>query len=152
MKLFSLLFASMLAAVVMQAQSPVGKWKFYSWFTEYQNGKKDDILKDYIKEYPCITTVICHLTAGGKITFEGDKCPPDMKQPDFGTKWTMPAKNKITVVPDDDDTEIDPQTYDLDFTGNKMRWSMTFPDNYIGDSPGDNDNEVKLLVLEFIRL
>ena len=98
----------------MQAQSPVGKWKFVSYTQE---------------------------TPDGKITDQSDKCPADMSQSGLGTKWKMPAKNKITLSTADPD--IDPVTYNFEIIGNKMRWTINYDLN--------DSKQVKQLVAEFIK-
>ena len=128
-----------------QAQSPVGEWKFFSYYTESQDGKKVDILKDFTEDYPCISTVVLKFTADGKIIVQDDQCRGTLQESGIGTKWKSPAKNKITVLMDDPD--IDPVTYDFEIIGTKMRWTMDFSD----DSDKDKPDRIRLLVVEYVK-
>ena len=128
-----------------QAQSPVGEWKFSSYYTENQAGKKVDILKGFTEDYPCMTTVVLNFTADGKITVQDDQCRGTLRESGIGTKWKILVKNRITVLMDDPD--IDPVTYNFVMIGNKMRWTMDFSD----DSDKDKPDGVSLLVVEYIK-
>lgn len=146
-KPLALFLTCLLSTFLMQAQTPVGKWKFFSGYTETADGKKMDLLKDSPRDYACAAAVVWNFTSNGKITFENDKCSADIEVPlRFGTRWKMEGKNKITVRFDELD-ETDSHTYDFEIKGSKMRWSMTFP-----DEPGTNSSKhIRLLVLEYIK-
>ena len=141
MKLYFLFVISVLLAVVVHGQTPVGKWRMVSYTQETRDGKKTDILKDFVKDYPCATSTVVAFDAVGNLTARADKCPADMQQPGLGTKWKMPSKNKIQIFLDDDDT--DPVTYNLEVTGNRMRWTI----NYATEDATD----VTQLVAEFVK-
>ena len=141
MKASLLLSICILFSFLLQAQSPVGKWKFVSYTQETRDGKKTDLLKDFTKEYPCTATLVMIFTADGKITDQGGKCPASIQQAGLGAKWKMPAKNKISILSDDDD--IDPVTYNFEITGNKMRWTIIYEP--------DEASPVKQLVAEFVK-
>ena len=141
MKLSFLFLITITASFFVQGQTPVGKWKFVSYTQETRSGKKTDILKEFVKEYPCTTNAILRFDSDGRITAIADKCPADMQQSGLGSKWKMPSKNKIQLLMDDDDT--DPVTYNFEVTGNRMRWTI----NYSTEEATD----IKQLVAEFVK-
>jgi hypothetical protein len=117
----------LLLTLAVSAQSPVGKWKYQLWATYAADGKKTDILKDFVKEYPCMPTSWLEFTSAGKIVPHGGTCPKDMHTV-FGIKWSIPSSGKITIDLGDEQ-EPDLHTYDIELKGNTMRWTMSFPES-----------------------
>jgi hypothetical protein len=141
MKSSYFLAMGILFSLIVKAQSPVGKWRMVSYIQENRDGKKTDLLKEFINDYPCTKDALIDFDAAGSMTVLADKCPADIQQAGLGTKWKMTSKNKIIISTDDPD--IDPVTYNLEFTGKKMRWTINY--NAIGA------NDIKLLVAEFVK-
>jgi hypothetical protein len=141
MKSSFLIVVGVLFNLLVQAQGPAGKWRFVSYTLETRDGKKTDLLKDFLKDYPCTKSTLIHFDAAGNINARADKCPADMRHAGLGTKWKMTSKNKIIVSTDDSD--IDPVTYNFELIGNKMRWTINYEK--------DDSDEVKQLVAEFVK-
>ncbi|MBX2923314.1 MAG: hypothetical protein KF746_14025 [Chitinophagaceae bacterium] len=140
------LFVMSLTSFAM-AQSPAGKWKITGWYTESMTGKKTNVFEEFAKSDPCFAKIILSFTANGKITGQGaEKCPRTVTERSPGTRWEMPAKNKIRVFASDTDRE--PETFDLEIKGNKMHWIRTWPNDL---DIGDGDKEIRRFILEFIR-
>jgi len=135
------LLVCILFSFIVQSQTPVGKWKFFSYSIETWDGEKTDLLKSAAKKEPCITTIVINFRADGKITTQADNCPAEMQQPNPGKEWKMRDKNKIVLL--SDDMTRNPVIFNLEIIGNKMRWTFTGPKKGI--------QIVKELVAEFIR-
>jgi hypothetical protein len=122
----------------LQAQSPVGKWKLTTGYSEDEKGKKTDLLKDMIKEHPCVTSTVFEFTANGKMSAPAKECPAELSGVGLGTKYKF-LKNKIQIFIDEEDT--DPTTYNIEFIGNKMRWTINYTDV----------KGIRLLLFEYTR-
>ena len=143
MKKFMLFTFPVIFAFALQAQSPVGKWKFTAVYTESFAGEKTDMLKDFTKSDPCFTKVIYHFTTDGKIGVLANGCTKEVPGDKFAL-WKTAGKT-IKLYAGKDDTE--PETFDLEIVGNKMRWIKRY--NYESDI--DRATGIKLIVEEFTK-
>jgi hypothetical protein len=144
MKKSLLLIITIITALTIYAQSPVGKWKAGSSYSITQNGKKVDF-EITASEKACMAKKIYHFTADGKISTSGGECPgANNTGSDFST-WKMAGKDKITITWDDKD--LDPETFQLEIIGNKMRWIKNYPD----DPDVSNDQDFKQVVIEYVK-
>lgn len=143
MKKFMLSVIALIIAFAIQAQNPVGKWKFTAVYTESFAGKKTDMLKDITSSDPCFTKLVYNFTSDGKINVDANGCTRD----DSGEKfafWKIAGKT-IKLYAGKDDTE--PESFELEITGNKMRWIKRFN----AESDIDKATGIKLVVEEFTR-
>lgn len=143
MKKCMLFIAAVIIASSLQAQSPVGKWKFTAVYSETFAGKKTDMTKDFITSDPCFSKAILHFTADGKIDVQANSCKMDDSADKFAI-WKTAGKT-IKFYAGKDDTE--PEIFELEFSGNKMRWIKRF--DYENDM--DRSTGIKLVVEEFTR-
>jgi hypothetical protein len=143
MKKFELFIITLIIVFAVQAQSPVGKWKFTAVYTETFAGKKTDLLKDYTNSDPCFTKITFILTSDGKFDAQGNGCKmgPSAEKIAY---WKTAGKT-IKFYAGKDDTE--PEIFDLEITGNKMRWIRRF--DYESDI--DRSVGIKLVVEELTR-
>jgi hypothetical protein len=143
MKKVMFFIIAVIFAVVIQAQSPVGKWKFTAVYTESFTGEKTDMLKNLTKSDPCFTKLVYHFTTDGKIDVQANGCAKDPSA-DKLAFWKTAGKT-IKLYAGKDDTE--PESFDLEITGNKMRWIKRY--NYESDI--DRSTGIKLIVEEFTK-
>ena len=143
MKKFMLFIIAVIVGYGVQAQSPVGKWKFTAVYTESFDGKKTDMLKDITKSDPCFTKLVYHFIADGKIDVDPNGCTSEGSG-DKIALWKTAGKT-IRLYAGKDDTE--PESFDLEITGNKMRWIKRY--SYENDM--DRATGIKLIMEEFTR-
>lgn len=144
MKKFMLFVIAVIIAFVVQAQNPVGKWKFTAIYTENFAGKKTDMTKDFISSNPCFSKAVLHFTADGKIDGQAANGCDKGDSGDKFVFWKIAGKT-IKLYAGKDDTE--PEAFDLEITGNKMRWIKRFN----SESDIDRSVGIKLMVEEFTR-
>lgn len=143
MKKIMLFVIAVIIAFAVQAQSPVGKWKFTAVYSESFAGEKTDMLKDLTKSDPCFTKLVYNFTTDGKIDVQANGCTKDASADKFAL-WKTAGKT-IKLYAGKDDTE--PESFDLEIIGNKMRWIKRF--NYESDI--DRATGIKLIVEEFTK-
>lgn len=134
-------FICLIIAFALQAQTPVGKWKFTAVYTESFSGKKTDMLKDVTKSDPCFTKLIYNFGADGKIDVQANGCKRDSAEDKFAYWKTAGKTIKLYAGKDDDE----PESFELEITGNKMRWIKRFN----AESAADRATGIKVIVEEF---
>lgn len=146
MKKTFLLIITVITGLTMYAQSPVGKWKAGGSYSVTHNGKRADTKVDD-SEKACMAQTVYQFTADGKIITSGGsgECAIDKNKDDIFVNWKMAGKGKITLMWEDKD--LDPETFELEIIGNKMRWIRNYPD----DPDISNDKDIKQVVIEYVK-
>jgi len=144
-KLFSLI-VTIVTGLTIYAQSPVANWKAGLSYAITQNGKKEDFAVSASEEV-CKAKIVYHFTADGKITTSGGEgeCAIDKNKDNIFVNWKSGGEGKITIMWNDKDLE--PETFELEIIGNKMRWIRNYPD----DPDISNDKDFKQVVIEYVK-
>lgn len=122
--LLSLLFLT--AAIVVHAQSPVGKWKILSHTVEF-NGEKMDTHAALLSQRPCADKIIYEINADATFRLNASASGCDEKYKSTQeklyakTQWKVEG-GKITTSATNFAVG---QTYTISFSGNKMTWVGT---------------------------
>ena len=139
-KIISLL-GMLLLFSILNAQTPLGKWKLVKGVTLSLKNINTDILKEDYQKQPCLASVVYTLTADGKINTNADQCPDSVKKDlgvaNLGIKWRTSGYN-IIITTADEDLEL---TYVWSLSqgpnGGKrtMLWIMDFKDKPDSNNP-----------------
>jgi hypothetical protein len=126
MKTNTIVFFLLLAATVIKAQSPVGRWKMISYTSEYA-GQTMDSHAALLSQRPCAAKIVYEVNADGTYRLNAAESGCDEKYKNIQeklyskTKWKLEG-NKITTSTTDFAVG---QSYMVAFSGNKMTWTGT---------------------------
>lgn len=144
MKKIILSIVVMASALLSFSQSPVGKWKMQTMYGISHSGKKMKEFNGVVENDPCQSKIIYQFMANGKINTQGGDCPEDADANKY-VGWKSQGNKTITLTVEG--YEDDPDTFELEFEGNKMRWIKRFP-----KQAWDNANDLGMSVLEFVKV
>lgn len=132
------------AGLVSYAQSPVGKWRMHTMYGISGTGKSMNEFKGIVENDPCLSKIIYHFLADGKINAQGGDCLKDSDENKY-VRWKSTGNKTITLIVNG--FEDEPDTFELEFAGNKMRWIKRHP-----DEPGNDADELRVSVMEFVKM